>query len=121
MNDLTHTTMHELFGLTDTTMMVHVSRMARAERVVSATGVDEYLPHMERLGRPVTLMSGQDNLVWVPESTERTYSAIANALGTEQVRRVVVDGYGHQDIFIGANAARDTFPHVLAHLERSGA
>jgi len=121
MNDLTHTTMHELFGLTDTTMMVHLSRMARAERVVSATGVDEYLPHMERLGRPVTLMSGRDNLVWVPESTERTYSAIAHALGTEQVRRVVVDGYGHQDIFIGANAARDTFPNVLAHLERSGA
>jgi cholesterol oxidase len=121
MNDLTHTTMHELFGLTDTTMMVHLSRMARAERVVSASGVDEYLPHIERLGRPVTLVSGQDNLVWVPESTERTYVAIADALGTEQVRRVVIDGYGHQDVFIGANAARDTFPVVLEHLERSGA
>jgi cholesterol oxidase len=121
MNELTHTTMHELFGLTDTTMMVHLSRMARAERVVGADGADSYLPQLERLRRPVTLVSGDKNLVWVPESTERTYSLLVNELGGDLFRRVVLDGYGHQDVFIGAEAARDTFPTVLEHLERANA
>jgi cholesterol oxidase len=113
--------MHELFGLTDTTMMVHLSRMARAERVVGADGADSYLPQLERLRRPVTLVSGDKNLVWVPESTERTYSLLVNELGGDLFRRVVLDGYGHQDVFIGAEAARDTFPTVLEHLERANA
>jgi cholesterol oxidase len=121
MSELTHTTMHELFGLTDTTMMVHLSRMARAERVVSADGADSYLPHLERLRRPITLVSGSANLVWVPDSTERTYALLVEQLGPDPFRRVVLDGYGHQDVFIGAEAARDTFPTVLEHLERVNA
>ena len=36
-------------------------------------------------------------------------------------RRVVFDGYGHQDVFIGADAVRDTYPAVLDHLERVNA
>ncbi|HXR53407.1 MAG TPA: hypothetical protein VN793_00025, partial [Acidimicrobiales bacterium] len=121
MNELTHTTMHELFGLTDMTMMVHLSRMARAERVVAADGADSYLANLERLRRPITLVSGSENLVWVPESTERTYSLLVDKLGQDPVRRVVLDGYGHQDVFIGAEAARDTFPTVLEHLEHVNA
>jgi len=121
MSELTHTTMHELFGPTDTTMMVHLSRMARAERVVAADGADSYLPHLERLRRPVTLVSGSENRVWVPESTERTFSLLVEQLGDEPFRRVVLEGYGHQDVFIGAEAARDAFPTVLEHLERVNA
>jgi cholesterol oxidase len=121
MNELTHTTMHELFGLTDMTMMVHLSRMARAERVLAADGADSYLPNLERLRRPITLLSGSANLVWVPESTERTYALLVKELGQDLFSRVVLDGYGHQDVFIGAETARDTFPTVLEHLERVNA
>ena len=121
MNELSHTTMHELFGPTDMTMMVHLSEMARVERLIGADGADRYLPHLERLRRPITLLSGSDNLVWVPASTERTHACLVDNLGGDLFRRVVVDGYGHQDVFIGADAARDTFPAVLDHLERVNA
>jgi cholesterol oxidase len=121
MNELTHTTMHELFGPTDTTMMLHLSRMARAERVVGADGADVYLKHLERLRRPITLVSGAENLVWVPESTARTYSLLTEELGTDLFRRVVLDGYGHQDVFVGAEALSGAFPTVLEHLERVNA
>jgi len=121
MSELTHATMHELFGPTDMTMMVHLSRMARAERLVTADGADSYLPNLERLRRPVTLVSGSENRVWVPVSTERTYSMLVDQLGGDLFRRVVIEGYGHQDVFIGAEAARDAFPVVLDHLERVNA
>jgi cholesterol oxidase len=103
------------------TMMVHLSHMARVQRVVDAHGTDSYLPHLERLRRPITLLSGSENLVWVPESTARTHSHLTERLGEDLFRRVVFDGYGHQDVFIGAEAARDTFPAVLDHLERVNA
>ena len=37
--------------------------------------------------------------------------------GSSQYQRVVFDGYGHQDVFNGALASRDTYPAVLKHLK----
>jgi cholesterol oxidase len=120
-NELTHLTMHELFGPTDMTMMVHLSNMAHAEKVIDVTRRDTYLPELERLRRPITLMSGSENLVWTPESTKRTYELLVDRLGGALFRRVVVDDYGHQDVFMGAESARDVFPDILAHLDRVNA
>ena len=108
-------------GPTDMTMMAHLSRMARVGLTVSADGSDNYSPNLERLRRPITFLSGKDNLVWVPESTERTFSLLVSELGPDLFRRVVIKGYGHQDVFIGAQASRDTFPTVLEHLDRVNA
>ncbi|MGP0029837.1 MAG: GMC family oxidoreductase N-terminal domain-containing protein [Acidimicrobiales bacterium] len=121
LNELTHVTMYELFGPTDLTMMDHLSVMARQERVVSARGEDIYLSHLERLRLPVTLMSGSVNLVWTPASTQRTFDLLTQELGGDDFRREVFDDYGHQDVLIGATAARDTFPSFLAHLDRVNA
>ncbi len=120
-NELTHVTMHELFGPTDLTMMDHLSVMARHERVLSARGEDDYLVHLERLRLPLTLLSGSANLVWTPASTQRTYDLLTQELPGGDFHREVFEDYGHNDVLIGATAARDTFPHFLAHLDRVGA
>ena len=88
---------------------------------MGADAADTYLPHVERLRRPVTLLSGRHNMGWTPASTERTHSYLTCNLGEDLFRRVVFDGDGHQDVFIGADAVRDTFPAVLDHLERVNA
>jgi len=116
-NERTHTTMHELFGPTDMTMMAHLSRMALVKKTVSSDGSDDYTPHLERLRRPITFMSGLHNSVWVPESTDRTHSLLVTEFGPDLFRRVVFPDYGHQDVLIGAQAPRDTFPKVLEHLD----
>jgi len=116
-NERTHTTMHELFGPTDMTMMAHLSRMALVKKTVSSDGSDDYAPHLERLRRPITFMSGSHNSVWVPESTDRTHSLLVTELGPDLFRRVVFPDYGHQDVLIGAQAPHDTFPKVLEHLD----
>ncbi len=121
MDDQTHATMHELFGATDMTMMVHLSRMARAERLVGADGADRYLPEVGRLKMPITLLSGSENLVWVPASTARSHEVLAALHGEQSVRRELIEGYGHQDVFIGARASVDAFPTILGHLDRVNA
>jgi cholesterol oxidase len=120
-NDATHTTMHELFGPTDMRMMAHLSRMARVEMIVSADGSDDYTPHLERVRCPMTFLSGRHNRVWVTESVDRTVDLLQRELDPGLFERVVFEDYGHQDVMIGQDAARDTFPSVLAHLDRANA
>jgi cholesterol oxidase len=112
----THAALHELFGPTNMTMMDHLSAMARAGEIRDAGGARTYLTHLERLQRPVGFLSGALNLVWLPESTGRTFDLLVDRFGADNYRRTVIDGYGHQDVFDGAAAARDVFPAVLDHL-----
>jgi cholesterol oxidase len=121
LNAATHAALHELFGVTNMTMMDHLSVMARRGQVVSATGQDRYLVHLERLRRPVTFVHGARNLVWLPASTEQTYDLLVGQFGPGDYDRVVFDDYGHQDLLNGARAAADTYPAFLDHLKRVNA
>ena len=120
-DDTTHATLHELFGVTNLTMMDHLAHCAGAGRIIAADGSDAYLPHLHRLRLPVTFLHGRHNLVWVPESTARTHAVLEESLGPGFSQRFVFDGHGHQDTLMGADSAGTVFPTVLAHLARSGA
>ena len=117
LNPATHAALHELFGPSNLTMLSHLSLMARAERALTASGQNDYLPHLEQLQRPITFASGTNNLVWLPESTKRTFDLLVQEFGGSLYQHVVFDGYGHQDVFNGARAYRDTYPAVLKHLK----
>jgi cholesterol oxidase len=121
LNPATHEALHELFGPTNLTMMDHLSAMARAKRIRSATGAFDYLDHLERLQLPISFASGAHNLVWLPDSTERTYKLLDGQFGGKHYHRYVYPNYGHQDVFNGALAYKDTFPSVVEHLRRAGA
>ena len=120
-NDETHVNLHELFGVTNLEMMQHLASMAGAESLIDANGADTYLPHLDRLQFPITFLHGTHNLVWVPESTERTYDLLVREFGPDRYRRVVFPDHGHQDTIMGARAIDDAFPAILDHLERAGA
>lgn len=117
----THESLHELFGITNLTMMRHLAACARAEQLVAADGTDAYTPHVERARLPMTFLSGAHNGVWLPESTRRTHDWLVDALGPEGFTRVVLPDHGHQDSLMGAQAYEHSFPAVVAHLERAGA
>ena len=63
------------------------------------------------------LYAGRNNRCFLPESQERTHRWLE---GLEPGRHAlhVVPGYGHLDIFLGRNAARDVFPGMLEELAR---
>ncbi len=121
LNPATHAALHELFGPTNLTMMDHLSAMARAEEIQPATGTIDYLAHLDRLQLPISLASGDRNLVWLPASTKRTFDVLVDRFGPGLYRRFVYEDYGHQDVFNGARAFKDTFPSVVEHLQRVNA
>jgi cholesterol oxidase len=120
LDSVTHAALHELFGTTNLTMMSHLSRIARQEELVTASGAS-YLGDVGRLDLPITFLHGSKNLVWLPASSKRTYDWLQRELGTGKFGRTVFPTYGHQDLMIGHAAAIDVFPSVLAHLSRVGA
>jgi cholesterol oxidase len=121
LNPATHAALHELFGPTNLTMMDHLSAMARAEEIQPANGTTDYLAHLDRLQLPISLASGDRNLVWLPASTKRTFDVLVDQFESELYRRFVYKNYGHQDVFNGALAYKDTFPSVIEHLQRVNA
>ncbi len=120
-NEQTHVNLHELFGTANLEMLQQLAAMAGAKRLVDADHRDTYLPHLERLALPITFLHGAHNLVWVPESTQRSYDLLVGEFGPHRYRRVVFPDHGHQDTIMGERSVDDSFPAILDHLDRAGA
>jgi cholesterol oxidase len=121
LNAATHDTLHELFGTTSVRALEHLARIVRSGHLVDAEGNDRYLPHLQRLVLPVTLLHGSDNATLLPEGTRRSLALLSEHNGAALYRRHVLPGYGHLDCLIGKEAARDVFPLIAAHLARASA
>jgi len=114
----THANMEELFGTANVRCFDHLARIGRAGKLVGADGSDRYLPHLERLDLPIAFLHGAANRCFDPESTRLAYDALCARFGKEQYTRHVIPGYGHIDCIFGKDAAKDVFPHIVAHLSR---
>ncbi|WP_370947267.1 lipase family alpha/beta hydrolase [Amycolatopsis sp. cg5] len=68
-------------------------------------------------GARFVLLTGADNRCFLPESQRRTFAHLErHQPGRHELH--VFPGYGHLDVFIGKNAHADTFPTILAELEK---
>jgi hypothetical protein len=61
--------------------------------------------------------AGQDNHCFLPESQRETF-AYFNRHRPGRHALHVVAGYGHLDMFIGKEAARDVFPLMIEELDK---
>ena len=61
--------------------------------------------------------AGSENICFLPESQRRTHAWFEEHRPGGHTL-VELPGYGHLDVFMGQNAARDVFPLMLAELER---
>lgn len=115
-----HDSLHELFGVANLALLSQLGKMTRAGHVVDAEGRNTYLPHLDRLNIPLTLLHGTDNQCVLPRSTQITEALLADrtAEGAPRPVRHEITGYGHVDCMIGEHADRDVFPFILQHLER---
>ena len=68
---------------------------------------------------PTLFLSGQHNHIF-PGSNRHTAAAIRDR-GVDGYDYVEIPGYGHQDLFMGKDCERETFPLMLQFLQRMGA
>jgi cholesterol oxidase len=118
LSQLIHDNLHELFGVTNLELMKHIALMVRDGHAVSRDGEDTYMPHLERLAIPIKFLFGNENKVYVPLSTERTYDLLRQTNDPALYEREGISSYGHLDSIFGARAGEDVFPHLIEFFER---
>ncbi len=73
--------------------------------------------HLDRLRLPIHFISGSENRMFVPLSTERTYRLLCDANGRDYYKRTVYPGFGHLDCYFGKGAAEAIWPDLLSSLD----
>lgn len=121
LNQATHDALHEMFGVANIESFEHLGLMLRKGHLVGASGDDRYMPHVDRMGIPISFVHGALNKCFLPESIEKTVARLSTANGANLYTRHQIPGYGHIDCIFGRDAARDVYPYVLKHLEETGA
>lgn len=114
-----HDNLHELFGVSNISTFEHLALMVREKQVMSHDGKDSYMPHLDRLKVPIRFIHGAENRCYLPASTKLTYDLLCDRNGPALYDRHVIPGYGHIDCMFGQNAARDVYPLILEHLEKT--
>lgn len=116
---VTHDRLAQLFGPTTFHYHKHVLKLhhsAGSPRFHQGPAYGnlplDYLNGIQKNRVPVLLISGDRNKVF-GKSQERMYARLKRSDRPSLYRYAVVPGYGHQDVFMGRDAARDVFGSLL--------
>lgn len=125
-DDRTHRRAADLFGPTGLHFYRHMDQMVRARtavkfrphRTAHASLPDDYLAAANgTVDIPLLLTTGSANRVFTDSNV-----VLHDLLRRPNGRRhelCVFEGYGHQDVFMGRDVARDVFPQMLEFLSRA--
>jgi hypothetical protein len=84
-------------------------------RALDRAGAGKYLNHDGFRGMRVTLITGELNLLWHPDSIRRMYEWLKRDRAV-RVDKHVLAGYGHQDLYWAKSATRDVYPRIAGGL-----
>lgn len=120
LNDETHEWLKTEFADVPLTFYGQITRSVHHGSLVSFDHKDK-LPGDIAAAAPKTkarfaLFAGEDNLCFLPDSQSRTFQYLNSHRDFDTLQ--IVPGYGHLDMFMGKNAARDVFPLMLAELDK---
>jgi pimeloyl-ACP methyl ester carboxylesterase len=121
LNPQTHEWVKQEFAHVPLSFFTQMNRCVKAGHLV-AVEEDLGLPHDFVAQPPQTdarfaFFAGKQNVCFLPAGQERTFRFFDERRpGYHSL--VELPGYGHLDVFMGKDAARDVFPLMLAELER---
>ncbi|MBI1890428.1 MAG: alpha/beta fold hydrolase [Burkholderiales bacterium] len=120
----THDRLGDLFGGAPVHYYYHIKKMIDSGNTAVkydpgnpryAALPDNYFEHAKDIQTPILLTQGQDNRVFV-DANIRCHERLEKIVpGRHQLH--VYPKYGHQDIFMGKNAATDIFPRMIQFLK----
>jgi len=121
LNEATHEWLKREFAAVPTTFFRQMSRCVRSGHLVRVEELRQlprdFAAQPPRTRARFAFFSGRDNLCFLPESQQRSFAFFDSVRrGYHSLR--VLPNYGHLDMFMGENAARDVFPLMAAELEK---
>lgn len=110
------------FGPAPLTFFKQIARCVEAGHLVSVEGRPElpasFVDQAPQTGARFAFITGGRNNCFLPESQQRTFDWFERREpGRHSLH--VIPGYGHLDVFVAENAARDVHPIILGELARA--
>ena len=123
--EITHRRGGDLYGATSMNYQRHVGRMVRSNNTAVKFKPgdpkydrlpDNYFERAADVKTPVLFMTGENNQVFSDSNIEchRRFEELVP--GRHELH--VFPNYGHQDVFMGKDVARDIFPRLLEFLNK---
>lgn len=121
LNEETHEWLKEEFKAVPLTFFDQITRCVKLGHLISVQGFSE-LPSDFTASPPETnarfaFFAGQNNRCFLPQSQINAYNYFSG-LQKDYHSLHVIPNYGHLDVFMGKNAAKDTFPLIIEELNR---
>ena len=108
----THELIGDLVPECLTGFLKDVALWARRETILT----EEDRQHLDRLKLPIYFLSGSENRMFLPESTEDSFNLLCDLNGPEYYQRKVYSGFGHLDCYFGMGAVEAIWPDLVAAL-----
>jgi len=121
---VTHERTGDLFGAVSLNYFRHIAKCVRHEAVLKFLPGDQaydalpdkYLDGAAKVTTPILFVAGDKNHVF-PGANEFTVQVLNRLKPENRFEFESLDGYGHQDPFMGKNAANEVFPRFLRFLQ----
>jgi len=107
----------DLYGPVSMAAGQHVQAIARAGRLVDATGKDSYLRSAQVPEIPVLLLHGSRNGVSLRSGAQKSLNWLRSKQPGGHFEAIISENYGHDDSLIGHQAPVEVFPVIARHLE----
>lgn len=121
LDEATHDWVRGEFAEVPLTFFSQMARSIRAGHLVPVSDVaalpSTYVGSAPQTDARFVFLAGEDNKCFLPDSQQRSFDFFArHRPGRDALHRI--RGYGHLDVFLGRNAAGDTYPLILEELAR---
>jgi hypothetical protein len=121
LDEATHDWIRGEFAEVPFTFFAQMDRSIRAGHLTPVQALDglpaSYVAQAPQTDARFVFLAGEDNRCFLPESQQRSFEFFASHRpGRDALHRF--SGYGHLDVFLGKNAAADTYPVILEELAR---
>lgn len=124
LHDVTHRRSGDLYGGTHVHYYRHVRKMVQVGQAVKFLPndpkyqalPDDYFTRAPRVETPILFTTGSNNNVF--RNSNIVCHERLEKLVPGRHELAVFDGYGHQDVFMGKDVARDIFPRMFSFLDK---
>jgi len=120
LNAATHEWVKQEFAQCPLTFFRQMRECIQKGHLISYDGFldlpDDYVALPPQTDARIAFFAGEQNECFLAESQVRSFNHF-NAYRPGYHSLHVIPGYGHLDIFMGQNAARDVFPKMIAELD----
>ncbi len=108
LDSTTHAMMGDLVPKCVCGFLKDVAKWGRKDCILT----DADFENLDRLRLPIHFISGSENRMFVPKSTEDSYQLLCERNGSSHYERKVYDDFGHLDCYFGSGASETIWPDL---------